>query len=478
MITWTLSRRIGAGFFAVVGLTSVVGVLSIGLISRIEKENRALAEKNIPLVILLANIESTIKSNYINCAQHLDAALGKPKDEIYAEMKQKSSALNKYYTEVEALITDPEEQETYAFIKAARAEYKDTRESVLSLSKAGKIDEARQANRDVLYPVYLNYISRLVAQGEISKRNGRSSAVLAQQQIEQTRRILISGNIAVLLLAAFLAWLITHRTNKVISGISTQLDEAGKQVASASSMVSSSSQGLAQGSSEQAASLEETCASLEEVSGMNTRNASAAQSAKDLSNQTRAAAEQGAGDVADMTKAMDAIKESSANIAKIIKTIDEIAFQTNILALNAAVEAARAGEAGAGFAVVAEEVRALAQRSAQAAKETASNIEDSIAKSGHGVEISAKVANSLNEIVGKARQVDQLIADIASASGEQTSGLHEVLGSVSKIELVTQGNAAAAEEAAAAAEELNAQAHSLEALVDSLHSLIHGSRER
>jgi methyl-accepting chemotaxis protein len=177
-----------------------------------------------------------------------------------------------------------------------------------------------------------------------------------------------------------------------------------------------------------------------------------------------------------MAEAMDAIKASSDDIAKIIKTIDEIAFQTNILALNAAVEAARAGEAGAGFAVVADEVRNLAQRCAQAAKETAAKIEDSVQKSSNGVEISSKVAKSLEDIVGKARQVDELAGEVASASAEQSQGIEQVNTAVSQMDKVTQSNAANAEESASAAEELNAQAESLKEAVNNLLTMVDGDK--
>jgi methyl-accepting chemotaxis protein len=208
---------------------------------------------------------------------------------------------------------------------------------------------------------------------------------------------------------------------------------------------------------------------------MTKRNSDSAGQAKSLAADTRQAAESGAGSMGEMRQAMDAIKESSTNIAKIVKTIDEIAFQTNILALNAAVEAARAGEAGAGFAVVAEEVRSLAQRSANSAKETAARIEDSVNRSEAGVRISLKVAESFDAILGKARQVDELIAEIATASGEQTEGITQVTTAVAQMDKVTQSNAAGAEEAASASEEMSAQAELMRESVRHLQALVGGA---
>jgi hypothetical protein len=272
-----------------------------------------------------------------------------------------------------------------------------------------------------------------------------------------------------------LIYFIARSITRPIMGVAESLDAGASQTSSAANQVSSASQSLAEGSSEQAASLEETSSSLEEMSSMTKRNADSAGRANELTRQARTAADTGASDMQAMDSAMKDIKTSSDDIAKIIKTIDEIAFQTNILALNAAVEAARAGEAGAGFAVVAEEVRNLAQRSATAAKETAAKIEDAIGKAAQGVQISGKVAKSLGEIVDKVRQVDALIGEVATASREQNDGVQQINTAVSQMDKVVQSNAGAAEESAAAAEELNAQAVLLNDAVGDLQRLVTGA---
>ena len=275
--------------------------------------------------------------------------------------------------------------------------------------------------------------------------------------------------------------LLSTQTARSIARLLRQTSETlwggNMQVAAVSEQLSDASQSLAETSNEQAASLEEASASLEELSAMTKRNSASAGKATELARQARVAADHGVGDMQTMSSAMEAIKVSSDDIAKIIKTIDEIAFQTNILALNAAVEAARAGEAGLGFAVVADEVRNLAQRCAQAARETAGKIEDAITKTSQGVEISSKVRDNLNDIVAKVRQVDELVAEVSSASREQTDGIAQLNSAVNQMDKVTQRNAAGAEESAAAAEELNAQAEIMKQSVAELMQLVGGITE-
>ena len=245
----------------------------------------------------------------------------------------------------------------------------------------------------------------------------------------------------------------------------SQATEAANQVTAASSQIADGSQALAQGASEQASSLEQISASLEQLTAMTNQNADNASSANGLAQEAQAVANTGTEAMTRMSEAINLIKTSAEQTSKIIKTIDEIAFQTNLLALNAAVEAARAGDAGKGFAVVAEEVRSLAARSAQAAKNTADLIEESGKNAEGGVRISEEVANALNEIVDRVEKVGSLVGEIAAASKEQASGLAQINDGVTQMDTVTQKNAANSEESAAAAEELNAQATGLANMV-------------
>jgi len=284
---------------------------------------------------------------------------------------------------------------------------------------------------------------------------------------------------SLLALAGSLAvtWFVARSLNGSLTHVIGQLGAFSHELKSAAFQVSKSGQSLAEGTSKQAASLEETSASLVELSSRTKRTAAGATHAKELSSETRAAADAGATEMEQMKAAMDSIKVSSNEIAKIVKIIDEIAFQTNILALNAAVEAARAGEAGSGFAVVADEVRSLAQRSAQSARETAAKIAESVSKSENGVQISAKVAVSFQQILERARTMDTLVGEIARASTEQSQGIIELNSAVSEMDKITQANAANAEETAASAEELSAQSIAMQESTAELRSLIGGQPE-
>ena len=256
--------------------------------------------------------------------------------------------------------------------------------------------------------------------------------------------------------------------NEALGSVDTSLGQiaaAAEQVSSAAEEISSGSQSLAQSTSEQASTLEEVSSNLQEMASMTQQNTSNAHEAKSLSDGARQFSTKGMDSMRRLSEAMEKIKGSSDETAKIVKTIDEIAFQTNLLALNAAVEAARAGDAGKGFAVVAEEVRNLAMRSAEAAKDTAQLIQESVNNAEGGVALNQEVMENLEEISQQVEKVSEVMAEISAASEQQNQGIDQISSAVEQMNQVTQQSAANAEESSSAAEELSGQSEEMKGLV-------------
>ena len=258
-----------------------------------------------------------------------------------------------------------------------------------------------------------------------------------------------------------------NTTIESLNSVLSEINNASEQVYAGAGQVSDGSQALSKGATEQASAIEELTAAITQVASQTRENAGNANQAKDLAIKVQENAEQGDIHMSEMLKSMGEINESSTNISKIIKVIDEIAFQTNILALNAAVEAARAGQHGKGFAVVAEEVRNLAARSAKAAKETTDLIEGSIKKSEKGTEIANNTAKALYEIVNGVSKAATLVSEIAGSSEEQAIGIAQINVGIDQVSRVIQTNSATAEESAAASEELSSQSELLKDMVSS-----------
>lgn len=261
-----------------------------------------------------------------------------------------------------------------------------------------------------------------------------------------------------------------------IAKVSLELEESSDEVSAASTQLDAASQKLAEGTTEQAASIQETSSTLEETSSMVQQNRDNTKEAAVLAKQSKEYAGRSNSQMSNMMLAMEELKKSSADISKIIKVIDEIAFQTNILSLNAAVEAARAGDAGKGFAVVAEEVRSLAQRSAKAAKETSVIIESNIAMSENGVNLAKEVQSSISEIDFQSKKVSELLDEISVATDEQTQGVSQISKAISQMEMVLASNAQTAEESSAASKSLYEQTINMKDIVTSLHNIVNGQK--
>ena len=297
------------------------------------------------------------------------------------------------------------------------------------------------------------------------------------QEIEGLTTLVTAGMImAGVVLSVLLVFFLNRSIPRPFARIIQGMTGVSAKVSSASERVAASSQSLSEGASQQAASLEETSSILEEISSMTRQNAENSQEADNQAGESRRRAEKGAEAMGRMLEAINQIKNTSDQTARIIKTIDEIAFQTNLLALNAAVEAARAGDAGRGFAVVAEEVRNLARRSAEAAKSTSDLIEESQVKAAAGVKVAGEVESILHEINNATQKVGDLLNEVSTASREQAKGMEQVTMAVTEMDRVTQGNAATAVETASASLELSGQSGSLLSMVADLSQMVGGAK--
>jgi methyl-accepting chemotaxis protein len=358
----------------------------------------------------------------------------------------------------------------------SRGEWQKDFERQKSLLAEKRFDEATKMQADVFAPVS----ERLNASSTLLLKNMTQVIEATRQDADEVSTRAKGLSIGLLLAAigaALAAFFAVHQGNKSLRRYAAEITESASQVSSAAGQVTAASQALAQGSSEQAATLEETSASAEEINSMTQKNAANARSTAGETESADQLLKETTQRLDQMIGSMNEINASSEKISRIIRVIDEIAFQTNILALNAAVEAARAGEAGMGFAVVADEVRNLAQRSAQAAKDTSSLIEESIVRSQDGKVRLDEVASCVRKVVDNASRIKILAGEVHLGSQEQAKGIEQIAKAVAQMQRVTQATAASAEESASAGEEMNAQATGLNNSARLLNELIGGADE-
>ena len=378
-------------------------------------------------------------------------------DEIKTKMAELSSTV------------DAQHQQAFEDCRKAAADFREAVEGMIAgwqEQQKAQADGTR-ASGDLL--------KQAESTAELGISQARKSSKTTIETVNSAFWMVGGGILLAVVVGVLFSTLLSRSITKPLNRVIGSLASGAEQVASASNQVASASQQMAQGSSEQASSLEETSSSLEEMASMTRQNAENSVKTDALMTETKGIVLEGVNQMKGMSNAISEIRQSAQEMAKIIKTIDEIAFQTNLLALNAAVEAARAGEAGKGFAVVAEEVRNLARRSAEAAKTTAALIEGAQKNAETGVVATGKVSESLNRMQDGALKVAGLVAEITAASRQQSQGIDQVNIAVGEMDKVIQQNAANAEESASAAEELSSQAQELYALVAELTALVSGT---
>ena len=470
--TMTIGKRFIITSGALVCLSMILVAVAIGSLNSISKDVHSLATDTVPGIVYATAIRGDVLALRGDYLRHIgetdDATMHQIEGQIASERQNLDANMKSY----EDAITSDEDRANFAKLKPEIvALYQGWDNQVHPLSIASKNVEAFAMYNSVMHPHITALRAQLNTMVDWNKKVSDATLASTTSTVQGAWWTALLVGLFAVLTGAGLSWYMVTALNRELSETVIELSDGAVQIASAASQVASSSQSLAQGSSEQAASLEETSSTTEEINSMaakNTENSGEMTRMVEASQQEFTATN---GQLIEMVTAMDEINNSSAKISKIIKVIDEIAFQTNILALNAAVEAARAGEAGMGFAVVADEVRNLAQRCAQAAKDTADLIEDSISKSGSGKAKVGQVAEAIRGIIEEFNKVKILVDEVSHGSKEQTDGIGQVRRALSNMEQVSQSTAANAEESAAAAQELNAQSEALKNIVTRLNSM-------
>ncbi len=476
---WTIGRKIGLAFvlvFAVLVATGGAGLWSARSIKANLDETVGVTARRLELAIQAQGLSTAMffeeRSLILSILTNDTELYKRAAARLATELKQ----FDEGTAEIARLARTAADRETAERLRASMAQWQRLNTSLVAMLASNQAVEAHvksdKDGRPIREALRKDFEALIASQQATLKADSaRAQAVFTRSVLLLVVMLGVAGAVGVLIV-----FTVRAMNRDLASGLA-DISTGAKQVVAASTQVAASAQSLSQGATEQAASLEETSASMEEMASMTRRNAENSHDAAAQMAETERLVSGANQALGELVTSMTQIRESSGQVTKIIKTIDEIAFQTNILALNAAVEAARAGEAGMGFAVVADEVRNLAQRSAQAAKDTASLIEASASNAMAGGEKVDAVVASMTAITQSSGRVRGLVEEVSLASRQQSQGIDQVTQAITQMEKVTQTTAATAEESAAASEELNAQAEQTLSTVRRLELMVRRQAE-
>jgi len=482
MSNWTIRQRINLGFASITLIALAFGLFSIVRFNWIKADATHIVQQSLPAMDRAGNLAEQFQALGDQSSVLFMKEIMSPNDDLRAGFSAQIQAnllnVENLARDYSSHVQDPDEKKLFTGFRAALDAYKEVFDQGIQLCNAGKSQEAMELKESQLEPA-LEQLMQSVHQIEgVNKAKGEAAGQRIQAAVDDAQKGVWAGVICLLLAAGAVSLVIILTTTNILNLVAISLNTAADKMKQTGAKVAASSQSVAQNASEQAASIQQVSASLEQMIVFSKTNAHQAKLATDIAQQTHATAASGTKTMAELDTAVQEINSASGDIAKILKTIDEIAFQTNILALNAAVEAARAGEAGMGFAVVADEVRNLALRSAQAAKETAGRIEATITKAAKGAELSRRLKDHFSEILSQAGEMDKIDQRLAGISKEQADGIAQINMGVSQLDKVTQSNATNAAESATVAEALNGQAQMLKQTVAELMHLVGSTKSK
>lgn len=494
--TLTVGQRVAYGFCTLLALIIGIGLLTLTQLRKVDSAAVQIVDDCLPGIFTISQMQSCVKENRALIQHHVlsdgEGLKQKLANLIHTNLQQLVVLTRDY----EKSLTTPRGRELYSELQKRRAPFDSSFEQVLRDSSQGESQKAMERLMQDLVPQCEAYLEALENQVRFNHDTGDLASERISSAVRSTRKATWIGLGLTTTLALVIGLFLVIRIHEALARASRSLVAGTEQVTSTAEGLTQGSRELAEAAARQSSSLEKTSAAVLDAASMAERNAGNARAAAQLAVETRQAAESSRQGVTEMQRAtegirrfsgelqtsMNEIRSSSAGIAKIVKTINEIAFQTNLLALNAAVEAARAGEAGASFGVVAEEVRRLAQRCSVAAEETASLVQDTLQKSAAGIAVAENVSEALTEIDSKtqntskgllgildrAQQVDEHVASISQASHEQSMRLQQITQAVHEMEEVATSNTKSAADALQNAQQLSEQSASLDTALASL----------